>query len=175
VPTLDGILSGIRGAHATGAIPFTERLLNSALNDIKSSRIQEIDIRIGENNRLQTGVRVSIGPFSKWFRPELSVDKQALWSNSPGLLLTMPGAHYGIVMRIVEAFAKNALPPGVHIGNNRIAIDFGAMPQATPYRNLFQHIERLEVITRTGVLWFNFELRVTDEQAVAAETDRQRV
>ena len=161
--TLNGIVSGIRGARATGAIPVTERVINTALNESKSSRIQEIDIRIGDDNRLQAAILVSIGPFSKWFRPELIIDKQALWSNVPGLLFRMSGAQYGMVLRIVQAIAKSALPPGVHIGNNQIAIDFGAMPQAVPYRRWFQHIDRLEVTTRTGVLWLNFDVRVKDE------------
>jgi hypothetical protein len=159
----------------TGSIPVTEQLISRALDGLRGGRIQEFDFRIGENNRLQVGVRVALGPFSKWFRPELVVSGQGLWSNSPGLLFTMSGSQYGIVMRVVEMFAKNALPPGVHIGNNQIAVDFGSMPQAAPYRPLFQHIKRLDVTTRPGVLWFNFELRVTDESAVAAETDRQRI
>jgi hypothetical protein len=155
-----GDLSDVQGAQATGAVPITESLINTALNQAPRGPIQEFDIRIGDNNRLQAGVRVSIGPFSKWFRPELVLDEQAMWGDSPGLLFTISDAHYGAVGRIFETFARGALPPGVQIGNNKVAVDLGAMPQAAAYRHLFRHIKRLRLITRPGVIWADFELRV---------------
>jgi hypothetical protein len=157
---LAGNLSDIRGARAAGAIPISEQLLNAVLTDASRGRIRELDIRIGDGNRLQAGVLVSIGPFSKWLRPELVLDQQALWSGSPGLLFTISTVQYGAVARIFEMFARGALPPGIQIGNNRVAVDLGAMPQAAAYRQFFRHIKRLQLVTRPGVIWADFELRV---------------
>ena len=157
-----GDLSSFRGAHATGTIPIREHLINSVLNASSRGAIQDIEIRIGDGNRLQVGVRVAIGPFSKWFRPELVLDPQALWGDSPGLLFTISASHYGAVARIVEMFARGALPPGVQIGNNKVAVNFGAIPQAAAYQHCFQHIKRLQVTTRPGVVWVDFDLRVNE-------------
>jgi hypothetical protein len=167
---LRGDLSDIRGTHATGSIPIREHLINAAVNKSRRGPVEEFDIRVGDNNRLQVGVRVSIGPFSKWFRPELVLNRQALWSNSPGLLFTMSGSQYSLAVHLVEIFAKTALPSGIHIKNNQIAVDIGAMPQAAPYRGLFEHIKELQVTTELGVLWVEFQLGVTNE-TVAANTD----
>jgi hypothetical protein len=159
---LAGDLSDIRGARATGAIPINERLVNAALNESARGPIQEFDIRIGDNNRLQAGVRVAVGPFSKWFRPDVQLDPQGMWGGSPGLLFTISAGHYAAIGRLVEIFARGALPPGVQIGNNRVAIDIGAMPQAAAYRHFFRHIKRLQFTTRPGVIWADLELRVDE-------------
>ena len=157
---LAGDLSDIGGAHAAGTIPITERLINTALNEAPRGPIREFDIRIGDGNRLQAAVLVSIGPFSKWLRPELVLDQQALWDGAPGLLFTISTAHYGAVARIFEMFARGALPPGIQISNNRVAVDLGAMPQAAAHSRFFRHIKRLQLTTRPGVIWADFELRV---------------
>lgn len=156
-------LEDFQGAHVTGTIPVTEHLINAALRDAlfrRSGRIDEIEVRILQGNRLQFGVRVTIGPFTKWFRPELIVDSEALWSDAPILLFTITKSHYGAAARLIETFAAGALPPGVYISNNQVVVDFRSLPWTQNYSRLFKHLKRLQVATEPQVIWIDFELQV---------------
>ena len=154
----------LRGARLRMVLPVRERVINSFLNAevaMSGGRAKQFDVRVLEGNRLQAGVLIAFGPFTKWLRPEVAVDPAGLWSGSPGVLLTFAGAHYGAAAKLLEVFARSALPPGVHIGNGRIAVDTGKLPQAAPFRPYFEHIERLQFSSRSGVMWVEMEVAVS--------------
>jgi hypothetical protein len=156
----------IPGAHASGIVPLKEAVINELVNlplRIRPSRIQQIEVRLGDGNRMQIGLKVAIGPFTRWFRPEVILDRQALWSNGPGVLLRIVSSQYGALSRIVELLGKGALPPGVHLGSNQVAVEFAALPQASPFHELLRFISRLDLKTSPGVLLIDFELKVTNE------------
>jgi hypothetical protein len=156
-------LEDFQGARVTGTVPVTERLINTSLDDAlrrKPGRIDQIEIRILSDNRLQLGVHLVIGPFTKWFRPELILDSQALWSNAPVLVFTISESHYGALARLIETFASGALPPGVYIRNKQVVIDFRSVPQTQDYSRLFKHMRRLQITTEPQVLRIDFELQV---------------
>ena len=156
--------SDLRGARLRIVIPVREGVINSFLNAevaMRGGRARQFDIRILEGNRLQAGVLIAIGPFTRWLRPELALDPAGLWSGSPGVLLTFAGAHYGAAAKLIEMFAGGALPAGVHIGNGRIAFDAGKLPQAAPFRHYFEHIQRLQFSSRSGTLWVEMEVAVS--------------
>lgn len=158
------IVDKLRGTRLRATVPVREAVINSFLNSEVAAgrgRAKQFEIRVLEGNRLQAGVLVSIGPFLKWLRPEIAIDPAGLWSGSPGVLLTFAGAHYGAAAKLVEVFARGSLPPGVHIGNGRIAVDLGKLPSAAPFRRFFQHLKRLQFSSRTGVLWMEAEVEVS--------------
>ena len=69
-------LAQFRGTIISGSIPVTEKLLNEVANSLVSERqgrVRQVDIQIGRDNYVQAGVKVKVGPFHKWFRPELVV------------------------------------------------------------------------------------------------------
>jgi hypothetical protein len=155
--------SDIRGARATGTVPVREDLINSMIAeeiDGRSGPVQEVEIRVGGGNHLQVGLRVAIGPFSKWFRPELVLSPQAVLAHSPCLHFTIATAHYGAIVRLFSLFAKDSLPPGVHLSNQQVSIDFALLPQTAKYRPYFQHLRDLQLTTRPGVLTVAFDLEV---------------
>ena len=155
-------LDGIRGTHIAGTAPIRQELINAALNEEISEQrgaVQQFDLRILDNNRLQVGVRAALGPFSKWFRPEVIVAPQALGSRAPLLLLTIT-SHYGVMVRLIELLAKGRLPPGVVVRNQQLSIDFGILPQTAAYRQFFEHLKQLVITTRLGVLSVDFELKI---------------
>jgi hypothetical protein len=156
-------LSDIGGAHVAGTIPISEDLINLALNEeIRNRRgpVQQIELRILEKNLVQVGVRVALGPFSKWLRPELIVDPQALGSQSPVIRFSIASAHYGAMARLIELLAKGKLPAGVHMEKQRLSVDLGSLPQTAAHRQFFEHLKQLVITTRTGVISLDFEVRV---------------
>jgi hypothetical protein len=153
----------IRGAHVAGTLPISEDLINAALNEeiqAPHGPVQQFEVRIGENNRLQVGLRVAVGPFSKWFRPELHVDPQALDGQTPVIRFIIASSHYGILVGLIERLSKGKLPMGVRIENQRISIDLGSVPQTAAYRQFFQHLKQLVITTRSGVISIDFEAKV---------------
>ena len=134
---LERNLADLRGAHVAGTVPVREELINAALNEEIETRrgpIQQFEVRVRENNNLQVGLRLTIGPFSRWFRPELIIDAQALRSQSPVLLFIIAQAHYGAAARLVALLSKGKLPAGVHIKNRQVEVDLGSLPQIASYR-----------------------------------------
>ena len=153
----------LTGATVRAAIPVREAVINGFLNTeiaARGGRAKQFHIRVLEGNRLQAGVLVSIGPFTKWLRPEVAVDPAGLWSGSPGILLTFAGGHYGAVVKLIETFAKGTLPAGVHIGNGQVALDLGKLPQTARFRSYFELLKRVQFSSRSGVMWIEMEVAV---------------
>jgi hypothetical protein len=162
---LDRVLSGdfrdLGGTQVTGSVHIRQELINSILNEeVAAARgpVREVDLRILENNRIQIGARIMIGPFSKWLRPELILDRQALWSGLPGVIAKISSQHYGAVARIVQVFAGGSLPTGVHVKNGHVAIDFGLLPQTAAYGRYFRVLKRLNLTTTSGIFVLDFDV-----------------
>ena len=156
-------LADVRGTHIVGTLPVREDVLNTALTRQLASRrgrIQQMEIRIRDNNRLEVAVRVAVGPFARWFRPELILNEQAIWSQSPMVIITFASAQYGAFISLIEPFAKELLPGGFYVKGRQIAIDFAGIPQAAKYRSHFQHLKELKLRTVAGKLSISFEVRV---------------
>lgn len=161
---LDGLISrnfeDIRGTRVVGSIPVTEALLDKAARQQISQtrgRIQEFDIQIGKDNFLEVGMKVAVGPFSKWFRPEVKIETQA----QPALILfTLASREYAGVMWLAELFAKELLPKGFVLRGRQLILDLSAMTELSTHGRLTQHIKALDVTTTRGAMTIAFELRI---------------
>lgn len=151
-------LADLHGASLTGTIPVPEKVLTAAANDAiaaRPGRIKQFDIQVGTDNYLQIGVQVSVGPFTKWFRPEVIVTAEA-----PVVTFTIASSEYASMMWIAELFAKELLPRGVRLSGRQVALDLRDVPQLSPYRRLLAYLKELRVSTRRGTLVAVFDVRI---------------
>ncbi len=150
----------VRGAHIAANIPLTEKVLNEAASLRTSQargRIQQFDIQVGTGNYLQLGIKVAVGPFSKWFRPEVTVATQA---QPPTIIVTLVSREYAALMWVVELFAKELFPRGLTIQGKQILVDIGALPAMAEYRELLLYIKKLEVSSMRGVLSVAMDIKI---------------
>ena len=99
----------------------------------RPGRIKQFDIQVGAENYLQLGIQVAVGPFTKWFRPEVIVTTE-----TPVILFTLASREYAGLMWLAELFAKEILPSGVRINGNQITLDLREAPQLAPYPEVAQ-------------------------------------
>lgn len=145
----------LAGAEVRGTIPLTESILNEAANHAvtrQGGRIKRIDLQVGTENHLEAGFQVSVGPFSKWFRPELVIGERLL-PGSQTLVVSLASPKYAGLMWLVELFARQVMPEAVTIRGGDIFVDLATLPHA-------RHLRSLEITTARGVLSIAFELRI---------------
>ena len=155
---LSNDLADLRGASVRGTVPIPETFLNEAANEqvrARRGRIKQFDIQVGTDNYLQIGVQVSVGPFTKWFRPEVIVSAEA-----PVILVTVASSEYAGLMWLAELFAKELLPQGVRISGRQVILDLRDTPNLAPYRNLLAYLKMLRISTRRGTVVIVFEGRI---------------
>jgi hypothetical protein len=150
----------VRGARIAGTIPVNEKVLNEAASRRifqTRGRIQQFDIQIGTGNYLQVGMKVAVGPFSKWFRPEVTVAAQA----QPALLaVTLASREYAALMWLVELFAKELFPRGLTIRGKQVIVDIGALPAFEQYKDLLPYIKKFDISSTRGVLAIAVEISI---------------
>ena len=152
-------LAEFQGASVSGSVPITEKVLNEFANlylSERSGRIEQVDIQIGRDNWLQAGVRIKIGPFSKWFRPELVLEPPA---QAHKLVLSIASPKYAGFLWIADLLAKERLPQGLTIQGARMILDFAAIPDTAPY---IAHLQSLRITTQRGTIFLSFHLRINE-------------
>jgi len=150
------VIDILQSASVKGSVPITERVLNEVANQAiaaKPGRVKQFDIQIGTENYLEAGVRVSIGPITKWFRPEIVVTAAA-----SVITFTLASREYGSVMWLAELFAKERLPAGVRINGRQITLDLRDVPQLAAFRSLLNGLTFTSITTRKGTMVVDFEL-----------------
>jgi len=159
---LQGLLSrnlaDLNGTYVTGSLPVPEKVLNDIANAKiaeRPGRIKQFAIQVGADNYVQLGIRVSVGPFTKWFRPEVIVTTE-----TPVILFTIASPEYAGLMWLAELFARELLPSGVRIDGRQITLDLREVPQVAPYRRALSYLKTLRVSTRPGTLMVGFEFRI---------------
>jgi hypothetical protein len=153
----------VRGARVTGRLPVPAGQVNAALSGVirrRQGRITQVNVEIRENNCLAIGLKVAIGPFWKWLRPELKIERRGIWDGSPVVILELSSARYGALSSIIEIFAKELLPAGVRIAGRQIVIDLLSIPRMAAYRPYLEHLKDLQMTTEQGRLWIDFDLSV---------------
>ncbi|HYI94903.1 MAG TPA: hypothetical protein VEX68_15270 [Bryobacteraceae bacterium] len=161
---LDGLsarkFEDIRGARINGAIPVTEKALNEAVSSRISAahgRIQQVGIQIGSDNYLEMGIKVAVGPFSKWFRPEVTLRAQA----QPALIVvTLASREYAPLMWLVELFAKELFPKGLTIRDQQIVVNIAELPAIAEYNELLGYLKKLDISSGPGAMSLLFEIEI---------------
>ena len=161
-----GNLAAFEGAQLNGTIPIRQSLLNEALQQATANpqgRVKAIELRVGANNVLECGVRVAVGPFTKWFRPQVIITPQLLTSNGPVAVLTVASNEYVGLMWIAQVFASEFFPQGVTIDGRQITMNLAAIPQMAPIRGVLRYLRNLTVRTTPGLIVIDFDLKVTEQ------------
>jgi hypothetical protein len=150
-------LEQLQGASVSGSVPLTERVLNELANrqvSERTGRIQQIDIQIGRDNYLQVGVKVSVGPFSKWFRPELAI---APSMQRHRLVISIVSPQYANLAWIAGLLSKELLPQGITVQGRDLILDFAAVPALAQYA---AYLRALHITTQRGIILLSFEARI---------------
>ena len=169
-PTLaaaaSGNLAAFEGAQITGTIPIRQSLLNDGLKQATAKsrgRVKEIELRIGSNNLIECGVRIAVGPFAKWFRPQMILTPQILTKSGAVVVLTVASNEYLGLMWIAQVFAAEFFPRGVTIDGRQITLDLAAIPQMAAMRSVLRHLRNLSARTTPGVIVMDFDLKVNEQ------------
>ena len=160
-----GNLVAFEGAQIEGTIPIRQNLLNDALQEgvAKSrGRVKDIELRIGSNNLLEIGLRIAVGPFAKWFRPQMILTPQILTGRGPVLVLTVASNEYLGLMWIAQVFATEFFPRGVTIDGRQISLDLASIPQMAPVRPVLRYLRNLTARTVPGILFIDFDVKVSE-------------
>jgi len=150
----------VRGARMSGAIPITEKALNEAVSSrisVARGRIRQVEIQIGSDNHLEMGIKVAVGPFSKWFRPEVTLRAQA----QPALIIvTLASREYAPLMWLVELFAKEVFPKGLAIRDQQFIVNIAELPAIAEYKDLLRYLKRLDISSTRGAMSLLFDLEI---------------
>jgi hypothetical protein len=152
--------SDLQGTRIAATIPITESVLNTAANSKLGTQrgpVRAVDIQIGNQNYLEIGLKTAAGPFTKWFRPEVIIERQSV---PPTIVLTFASAGYAGALRIVDLLAKEFLPGGIVIRGRQIVVDLAAILANTEYRSIARHIRSLDIETTKGKLVLHLELEI---------------
>lgn len=166
-PTLEAAASGnfaaFEGAQVQGTIPIRASFLNSAFQDAilkRRGRVKAVELRVGADNLIEFGVQIAVGPFTKWFRPQMIVGPRMLTPEGPTLVFTVASSEYVGLMWIAQVFASEFFPRGVVIDGRQIRVDLAAMVPPGAARNLLPHLRDLSARTAPGVVLIGFDLKV---------------
>ena len=150
----------VRGARVTGSIPITEKALNEDVAQRVSAtrgRIQQVAIQIGSDNYLEMGIKVAVGPFAKWFRPEVTLRAEA----QPALIVvTLASREYAPLMWLVELFAQELFPRGLTIRDQQIIVNIAELPAIAEYKELLRYLKKLDVSSTRGTLSLLFDVEI---------------
>jgi hypothetical protein len=149
--------AAFQGASASGTIPLTEKVLNELANASlaeRPGRIQQFEIQIGRDNYLQAGVNVRVGPFSKWFRPELAV-APSMQRNR--VVISVVSPQYAGLLWIADLLIRERLPKGLSVQGRDLIVDVAALSGIARYAG---YLHSLQIRTERGVLLLSFEARV---------------
>jgi hypothetical protein len=144
------------GASASGTIPITERVLNELANASivqAGGRIQQIEIEIGGDNYLRAGLNVRVGPFSRWFRPELVVAPSVQGNR---VVVSVVSPQYAGLLRFADLF-KERLPHGLSLQGRHLIVDLAAVPGVRQYA---RYLHSLQITTQRGLLLLSFQARI---------------
>jgi hypothetical protein len=149
------------GASVSARIPIRESVINAFLRGAdKSGRVQQIEVAVRRENLLHVGVRVAVGPFVKWFRPELILSPQVVAGNSARVVLTVASPQYRSLMWIAEVFAAQYFPRGFNVDGGQIRIDLTQIPQMEPMRAYLGYVQTMQVRTVDGVAILSCDLKI---------------
>ena len=142
-------------------IPIRQSIINELLRDTgRSGRIQQLEVAIYRENLLQVSVRVAVGPFAKWFRPEFILTPQVVAGNSARIVLTVASPQYRSLMWIAEAFAAQYFPRGFDVDGGQIRVDLTQIPQMEPMRAYLRYVQTMHVRTMDGVAILSCDVKI---------------
>jgi hypothetical protein len=150
-------LAAFQGASASGSIPLTEKVLNELANaqaSGRSGRIQQLDIQIGRDNYLQIGIKVRVGPFSRWFRPELTIASSV---QDRRVVLSVASPQYAGLLWLADLLIKERLPQGLSVRGKDLTLDLTAVPVLAAY---MAYLRSLQITTQRGSLLLSFQVRI---------------
>jgi hypothetical protein len=150
-------LAAFQGASASGSIPLTEKVLNELANaqaSGRSGRIQQLDIQIGRDNYLQIGIKVKVGPFSRWFRPELTIASSV---QDRRVVLSVASPQYAGLLWLADLLIKERLPQGLSVRGKDLILDLAAVPVLAAY---MAYLRSLQITTQRGSLLLSFQVRI---------------
>ena len=156
-------LEELAGAHGSGEIPVSERLLNRLVADRlgPEAPIESAEIRVSYGE-VSARLRLRRPAFAPKITVTARVERQPELPGSPVLVLRwrLPGlgALAALAGPVMTMFS--AAPPGVRVEGDRVFLDLARLLEDRGLRELLEHIVLLHLEPQDGALLIRFEGRV---------------
>jgi hypothetical protein len=157
-------LKDIPGATVAGEIPLPDEVLNRFIEQALARRdapVTAVRIETGDGDRFLAHVSIRGPRLVPQIKVLAQIDRQPQLPQSAVLWLrwSLPGM--GPLAMFATPFLSNlkALPPGIRIDGDRIAVDIAELLRARGLEQLLTLVSRLQLGTRAGQAIVRFELR----------------
>jgi hypothetical protein len=151
------------GAHFGGEIPFTDVFINRLIAERLAGHAQIAAVRVqaeeGDTVGVQIVPRARLLPA---MRIVARIERQPEFPQHPFLLLrwSMPAAGPLAMFAAPIVSYFKAMPPGIRMDADRIAVDVGELLRSRGFEDLLGFIRRLTVHTRPGAFVAQMEMGV---------------
>jgi hypothetical protein len=155
-------LHDLSGAHVSGRIPLSQRLLNRlAAEGLRRShsRVHEVEVHPKAGNQFDVFVKIGTWKFVPAVKIAAAIEQQPEPA-SPVLVLRWSalGGLGAIAASVLHAAA--ALPPGVQLDGDRLRLDVAVLIRQAGAGAILPYLRRLRVTTEEGRLVMDVELGV---------------
>jgi len=148
-----GGFADLRGASADIAIPISDRLLNEALAQAlpSSAPVRDLQLTSRPGNRIGVRFRIAAASFLPPVNLTLTIERQPELPASPVLVLRL---ELGGLLSMAGSALRflNALPPGIHVEQDRIHVNLSTLLAERGLADLLEYAEQVRVTTTDGAV-----------------------
>jgi hypothetical protein len=162
-------LASLMGSRLSASIPVREGFLNAMLARVlaRQSTIEALHVAMLPANRLDVSATARVLGFRK--RVRLGLHVQPLVDATTGWTGTLAFAERSLVSWLVGMAGPlaGALPPGVTLSDNGIAVELPPLVSSFGAGDLMPHLTRITFETEPGIMWVSAAIEIVDAAAPA--------
>jgi hypothetical protein len=163
-------LASLTGSRLSASIPVREAFLNSTVARLlpPQSTVEAVHVGILPANRLDVTAAARVFGFRKTVRLGLHV--QPLIDATTGWTGNVAFAERSLVSWLIGMAGPlaGALPPGVTLSDNGIAVELPPLLSKFGAGDLMPHLSRITFETETGILWISAAIEIVEAAAATA-------
>jgi len=163
-------LTSLVGSRLSVSIPVREAFLNATVTRLleRQSTVEALHLAMLPANRLDMTATARVLGFRKSLRLGLHV--QPLIDATTGWTGTFAFAERSLVSWLIGMAAPlaGALPPGVTLNDNGIAVELPPLLSHFGAGDLVPHLSRITFETEPGILWVSAAIEIVEGAATAA-------
>jgi hypothetical protein len=155
----------LAGAHASWAIPVSDRLLSRIIADRlpPSSEISELQLRAEDGNQVTVSVKLARLAFLPAVRVRLVIERQPDLPASPILVLRMVFEGVAALASPALRFLKG-LPPGIRLEHDNLYVDLATLLAQYGAADALAYVTALELTTVAGRVIVSGRLTIPPRQ-----------
>ena len=163
-------LSSLTGSRLSASIPVREAFLNATVARLiaRQSTVEALHVGILPANRLDVTATARVLGFRK--SVSVGLYAQPLIDATTGWTGTFAFAERSLVSWLIGMAGPlaGALPPGVTLSDNGIAVELPPLLSKFAAGDLIPHLSRITFETEPGILWVSAALEIVEAAATTA-------